>query len=45
MSGISKREQIKKAYPHSKTWSAKVDKMSDSQATAIFLSMQKKRQI
>lgn len=39
MSGISKREQIKQAYPHSKTWPAKVDRMTDSQVVAIFFKL------
>jgi hypothetical protein len=39
MSGISQREAIKQAYPHSKTWLAKVDKMPESQVTAIYLRL------
>jgi hypothetical protein len=38
MSGISKRELIKQAYP-TKTWQAKVDKMPESQVTAIYLRL------
>jgi hypothetical protein len=45
MSGISKRELIKQAYPHSKTWSSKVDKMPEGQVTAIFFKLKKERKI
>jgi hypothetical protein len=31
------REKIKKAYPASKTWAAKVDKMSEGQLIAVLL--------
>jgi len=42
MSGISQlRELIKQAYPHSKTWPSKVDKMPEGQVQAIFLRMRK----
>lgn len=45
MSAISKRELIKKAYPHSKTWSSKVDKMPEGQVVAIFFRLKKERKI
>jgi len=45
MAGISNREMIKKAYPHSETWAKKVDRMPDAQVTAIFLKMKKERKI
>jgi hypothetical protein len=31
------REKLKKAYPASKTWAAKVDRMSEPQLVAILL--------
>ena len=34
---INEREEIKKVYPNSKTWYAKVDKMSPAQVTAIYI--------
>lgn len=34
----AEREQLKKQYP-SKTWAAKLDKMSDSQVIAILLRL------
>jgi hypothetical protein len=42
MSGISDREMIKRAYPQSVKWSGRVDKMSDSQVTAILLRLRRK---
>jgi len=45
MSGISNRELIKKAYPHSKTWPSKVDKMPEGQVTAIFFKLKKEGKI
>lgn len=36
---LKKKEAIKKAYPHSKTWASKVDGMSESRVIAIFLRM------
>jgi hypothetical protein len=41
MSAISKRELIKQAYPHSKTWPVRVDKMSEGQVTAIFFRLKR----
>lgn len=41
MSAISKRELIKKAYPHSKTWPARVDKMPEGQVAAIFFRLKR----
>lgn len=37
MSADTEREQIKKVYSGSSSWSARVDKMSDSQVVAIYL--------
>uniref|UniRef100_A0AAU7GZV5 Helix-turn-helix DNA binding domain protein n=1 Tax=Streptomyces phage Scarif TaxID=3158858 RepID=A0AAU7GZV5_9CAUD len=46
MSGISQqRELIKQAYPHSKTWSSKVDKMPEGQVQAIFLRMRREGKV
>lgn len=45
MSGISKRELIKQAYPHSKAWKAKVDRMPENQVTAIFFKLRKEGKI
>ncbi|QPX71428.1 hypothetical protein SscP1EGY_30 [Streptomyces phage SscP1EGY] len=46
MSGISeKKELIKKAYPHSKTWPSKVDKMPEGQVTAIFFRLKREGKI
>lgn len=36
---FQKKELVKQAYPHSLTWSAKVDKMSEGQVIAIFLKL------
>lgn len=33
----NQREELKKLYPNSERWSKKVDKMSDTQVTAIYL--------
>lgn len=38
MSGISKRELIKKAYP-GKAWSKKVDTMPESQVIAVYMQL------
>lgn len=45
MSGRIERERVKQAYPKSKAWASKVDKMTDSQVTAIFLRMKRERKI
>lgn len=34
--GDNKREAIKKAYPNSPTWAARVDKMPDNQVVAVY---------
>lgn len=39
MSVHMEREQLKKAYPNSKSWAEKVDKMSPSQVTAIYIRL------
>lgn len=44
MSGISKRELIKQAYP-TKTWQAKVDKMPESQVIAVYFRLRKQGKI
>jgi hypothetical protein len=42
MADISRtKESVKKAYPHSRTWPAKVDKMTDGQVIAIFLKLRR----
>lgn len=45
MSIISKRELIKQAYPHSKTWPTKVKNMSEPQVVAVYLRLRKKGKI
>lgn len=40
-----KRELVKKAYPHSKTWKNKVEKMPDSQIVAVFLRLRRQGKI
>ncbi|QEQ93546.1 hypothetical protein SEA_GIRLPOWER_47 [Streptomyces phage GirlPower] len=45
-SGIfQKRELIKQAYPHSKTWPSKVDKMPEGQVVAIFFKLKRQGKI
>lgn len=36
MSDLQKREELKKVYPNSDSWRAKVDKMSPAQVNAIY---------
>lgn len=36
---VNEREELKKAYPNSKQWHDKVDKMSPSQVTAIYIRL------
>jgi hypothetical protein len=38
---ISTRELIKKAYPHSKTWAKKVDRMPEAQVFAVYINLKK----
>lgn len=46
MSAISQqRELVKRAYPHSKTWPLKVDRMPDGQVQAIFIRFKKEGKI
>lgn len=45
MSGISKRELVRQAYPHSKTWPVKVKNMSESQIVAVFFRLKKEGKI
>jgi hypothetical protein len=33
------REELKKAYPHSKQWHEKVDKMRPDQVTAVYIRL------
>ena len=40
-----KRESIKKKYPHSDTWSDKVDAMSDPQVLAVYSRLTKHAQV
>lgn len=40
-----KREQIKKAYPTSKSWASKVRKMPEAQVAAVFLKLKKENRI
>lgn len=39
------REELKKAYPKSKGWHEKVDKMPDSQVTAVYIRLQNARKL
>ena len=34
---INEREELKKAYPDSSSWKAKVDKMGEAQVHAIYI--------
>jgi len=46
MSDISqKKEMLKKVYPTSPTWPAKVDQMRDAQVIAIFLKLRSQRKV
>lgn len=36
---INEREELKKAYPNSKQWHEKVEKMSADQVTAIYIRL------
>ena len=38
-SDYKQREELKKAYPGREEWSAKVDKMTPSQVTAIYIRL------
>lgn len=42
---LGKRELVKQAYPHSKTWHEKVKNMPDSQIVAIFLRLRSQRKV
>ncbi|AOZ64918.1 hypothetical protein [Streptomyces phage Psst4] len=42
---FQKRELIKKAYPHSKTWPSKVSKMPEGQVMAIFFRLKRQGKI
>lgn len=37
--GNQEREELKKAYPHSKHWHEKVEKMAPSQVTAVYIRL------
>jgi len=39
------KELVKQAYPHSKTWATKVERMPDHQITAIFLRLKREGKI
>lgn len=41
---VDKREMLKKAYP-SKAWAKKVEKMSESQVTAVYLRLKSQNKI
>lgn len=45
MSGTSKRELIKQAYPRSKAWISKVDRMPEPQVVAIFFKLRREGKI
>ncbi len=36
---INQREELKKAYPNSRDWHEKVNKMSSEQVTAIYIRL------
>lgn len=42
---FQKRELIKQAYPHSKTWPSKVDRMAEGQVLAIFFKLKRQGKI
>jgi len=42
---FQKMELIKRAYPNSKTWPSKVDKMSEGQVLAIFFRFKRQGKI
>jgi hypothetical protein len=42
---IKIREALKKIWPNSKAWNARVDKMTDSQAVAVYFRMFKEGKI
>ncbi|QGJ96752.1 hypothetical protein SEA_FIDGETORCA_53 [Streptomyces phage FidgetOrca] len=42
---FQKRELIKQAYPHSKTWPSKVNKMPEGQVMAIFFRLKRQGKI
>lgn len=39
MNDAQKREELKKAYPNSPKWHKRVDKMSGSQVTAVYIRL------
>lgn len=39
----AERDALKKAYPNSKSWARKVDKMTDAQAFAVKMRLQNKK--
>jgi len=39
MTRQQEKELVKQAYPHSKSWASKVDRMPENQVTAIFLRL------
>lgn len=45
MATVSEREMIKRAYPHSPKWAARVNKMPDNQVIAIFYKLKREGKI
>lgn len=43
--GNKEREELKKAYPNSKKWAEKVDKMTPDQVTAIYIRLRAARKL
>jgi hypothetical protein len=42
---ISERELVKQAYPRSKSWMSRVDKMPDTQVLAIYFKLKREGKI
>lgn len=45
MSEVNKREELKKAYPHSKAWAERVNKMPENQVVAVYLRLKSKGKV
>ena len=43
--GHQEREELKKAYPNSKKWAEKVDRMPPDQVTAIYIKLRAQRKL
>jgi hypothetical protein len=39
------REALKKAYPNSKSWAEKVDKMQPNQVTAVYIRLRSQQKL